>query len=941
MSRYAEVDVRVWMVDVSARVMLSQVFENESESPTSRAKYVFPLPASAVICAIELEHADGRVITGATKEKSEAPERAMDAVNSAGSVELFTISVGSIPARHKVTVRLTFVMDLLDKGRQDHVCLQLPMTIAKRYSETPAALLDASIGKGRTRVQITVDIQTSDTIQDIRSPTHQISLLRYRMHAGTKSERRMTAMWSSTTFLDQDFVLMVHALGLNEPRCFAEVHPQRADTIAMRLSFVPKFEMPCVASQEYIFVVDHNSSMRGAPMEIAKRTLGMLLHLLPDSGTIFNVFSKVDGVWETSVPFNDRNMQYAISNIQAIQANNSATEFAHVLQLAVASRNRNRPTVVFVLTGGGVHVGVSPSQRGGMFARCRRVVTQVLSRVKRLRPSSNSNSSKNLDPFEVISAAVDNCRPNAPLRVHTLGVGERVASAVCERFARSGRGEYLFTVQAEDMIEKCARLLNAGRTGVIESVVVDWHGSSNPSAVDFLPSNYHHSLPPSVEPPPPIQQVPHSITKIFPDMRFSIFAITTLRSIPLEVRLRAQVEGLAEVLELVVPVTVVKPPLKDELPLLHTLAARELIKQLAEGRTPLPEPMARTTNEEVRKAAIVRLGLEYQLVSQHTSFASVESQREAAGGGLRRTTLRERSRQQHYYACPSSVTCDTTEERDVIMVQTVLDNLSRVVDAVFSFFTSERVALTHSRRQRLLPGTYSSTTQSNSSSSSSQSARPFLHDYSNTDTFSTLSSLDGFSTNSQWTHSRSPSPLCPSEDSIQRIPSPVFYPTRKVRLRARLPGRAAVSNSLPPPVPKEVYALILLQGSNGSFTPSPQLEALVGMEIPEKAADLQVDETIWATAVVVAYLRRHLGARPDLLHVLLSKPLEYVGGKGKDLLAGRKFSDLVVIAAGVGYGPGLVSDASIVKVWDEDNGPYKELDEEDELVIRMEVDGEA
>ncbi|KAG1850805.1 hypothetical protein DFJ58DRAFT_685033, partial [Suillus subalutaceus] len=429
-------------------------------------------------------------------------------------------------------------MNLLDEGRQDHVCLQLPMTVAKRYGETP---LDTSTANERTRVQITVDVQTSGVIQAIRNPTHPISLLRYRIHAGTKSERRMTAWWSSTTFLDQDFVLTVHALGLNEPRCFAEVHPQHADTIAMQLSFVPKFKMPRVASQEYIFVVDRSSSMSGAPMETTKRTLGMLLHLLPDSDTTFNIFSfasEVNGMWETSVSFNDRNMQYAISNIQAIQANNSGTKFAHALQLAVVSRNHNRPTVIFVLTGGG-------------------------------------------------GPAVDNCRPNAPLRVFTLGIGEHAASAVCERLARSGGGECLFAVQAEDIIEKYAKLLNAGRTGVIENLVVDWVGSGNLQAVNFLPSNYHHSLPPSgvqLEPSPPIQQVPHSITKIFLKTRFNIFAITTFRSIPPEVRLYAKVEGLAEILEFVVPVTAVKPPRKDELPLLHTLAARELIKHLAEGR---------------------------------------------------------------------------------------------------------------------------------------------------------------------------------------------------------------------------------------------------------------------------------------------------------------------------------------------------------------------
>ncbi|KAG1850820.1 hypothetical protein DFJ58DRAFT_661881 [Suillus subalutaceus] len=740
-----EVDVRVWMVDVSARVMLSQVFENDSESPTSRAKYVFPLPANAASCAFELEHADGRVITCVAKEKSEAAEAfhvAMDAGRSAGLVELFTVSVGSIPARQKVTVRLTFVMDLFDEGRQDHVCLQLPMTIAKRYGETP---LDTSTANERTRVQITVDVQTSGVIRAIRSPTHPISLLRYRIHAGAKSERRRTARWSSTTFLDQDFVLTVHALGLNEPRCFAEVHPQHADTIAMQLSFVPKFKIPRVASQEYIFVVDRSSSMSGAPMETTKRTLGMLLHLLPDSDTTFNIFSfasEVNGMWETSVSFNDRNMQYAISNIQAIQANNSRTKFAHALQLAVTSRNHNRPTVIFVLTGGG------------------------------------GRSSTNLDPFEVVSAAVDNCRPNAPLRVFTLGIGEHAASAVCERLARSGGGECLFAVQAEDIIEKCAKLLNTGRTGVIESVVVDWHGSGNPQAVNFLPSNYHHSLPPSgvqLEPSPPIQQVPHRITKIFPETRSNIFAITTFRSIPPEVRLYAKVEGLAEILEFVVPVTAVKPPHKDELPLLHTLAARELIKHLAEGRAPLPKPVVPITNEEVQKAAIVRLGLEYQLVSQHTSFVAIESRREAAGSGLRWTTPWERSLQQHYYASPPSVSASDAAEDyalvDESMVHTVLDDLSRVVDAVFSFFTADQAALSRSRRQRLLPGT---SAQSRSSSSSSQSARPFHYDNSIMDTFSTLSSLAGFSTNSQWIHSRSSSP---SEDSIQRIPSPVFDPT--------------------------------------------------------------------------------------------------------------------------------------------------------------------
>jgi hypothetical protein len=329
-----------------------------------------------------------------------------------------------------------------------------------------------------------------------------------------------------------------------------------------------------------------------------------------------------------------------------------------------------------------------------------------------------------------------------------------------------------------------------------------------------------------------------------------------------------------------VPVTAVKQPFEDEPPLLHTLAARELITHLAEGRAPLSKPVAPATNEQVRKAAIVRLGLGYKLVSPHTSFVAIESQR----GG---TIPRERSRQQHYYVSPSSVTSDAAGDYalgiDVTVVQTALDNLSRVADAVSNFY---QAALTHSRRQKLLPGTAA---QSRSSSSSSQSTRPFLHDHSSTDTFSTLSSMEGSFTDSQWTYSLSSSP---SEDIIQRIPTPVFGPTRNTRP----PRRTTVSGACPPPVLKEVYELIMLLSSDGAYVPSPKLEALVGVEIPENAACLGVDETIWATAVVVAYLKRRMGARPDLLHALLSKPLTYVGGKGRSLLGAPGFSELVVTA---------------------------------------------
>lgn len=59
---------------VSAKVVLTQTYANTSETPTNRAKYVFPVPSRAAVCAFDLEHADGRRIVGVAKEKVKATE---------------------------------------------------------------------------------------------------------------------------------------------------------------------------------------------------------------------------------------------------------------------------------------------------------------------------------------------------------------------------------------------------------------------------------------------------------------------------------------------------------------------------------------------------------------------------------------------------------------------------------------------------------------------------------------------------------------------------------------------------------------------------------------------------------------------------------------------------------------------------------------------------
>ena len=59
---------------------LSQVFVNDSEVPTTRAKYVFPVPARGAVCAFEIRTQDGRVIKGIAKEKEKAAQEHAKAI---------------------------------------------------------------------------------------------------------------------------------------------------------------------------------------------------------------------------------------------------------------------------------------------------------------------------------------------------------------------------------------------------------------------------------------------------------------------------------------------------------------------------------------------------------------------------------------------------------------------------------------------------------------------------------------------------------------------------------------------------------------------------------------------------------------------------------------------------------------------------------------------
>lgn len=210
-------------------------------------------------------------------------------------------------------------MDLMDDDFKDEVRLQLPLTVGSRYGIEPSELADASAASSQTLLRITADILMGGVIRSIKCPGHDdlTTFTPYVTRTGQTSRRRRTVKMHSPTFLSKDFVLVVRADGLDEPRCFAERDENGSGTIAMQLTWVPNFKLPPIPGQEYLFLIDRSGSMSGSRIDVAKRALIMLLRFLPSAGTTINIVSfgsSFKAFWENgSAEYSNQVLASAVS----------------------------------------------------------------------------------------------------------------------------------------------------------------------------------------------------------------------------------------------------------------------------------------------------------------------------------------------------------------------------------------------------------------------------------------------------------------------------------------------------------------------------------------------------------------------------------------------------------------------------------------------------
>ncbi|KAK0659476.1 von Willebrand factor type A domain-containing protein [Cercophora samala] len=664
------INAHATIIASTSRTTLTQTFRSPSSS-VKELKYAFPLYEGVSVVGFVCTINNDRVIRGVVKERSQARQTFDKAVAQgqvAGLLEqsfeasdVFTTTVGNIPADASLKVEITYLGELKHDAQVDGIRFTIPTSIAPRYGNYPGDLHNTMQFGASRGISITVDAEMPNGVQikSVQSPSHPIAVTVGNTSVGAAKGTEMSLQKASATLslgtaeLDKDFILHVVATNTANPVAVLETHPTIPNHRALMATLVPKFNLPS-SKPEIVFVCDRSGSMgEGKRIPNLKTALRLFLKSLP-LGVKFNICS-FGSRWDFMFPEGSRtydasSLADATQYVEGISANYGGTEMRMPLQDTFQRRYKDMDLEVFMLTDGEIwdqeHV------------------------------------------FNMINTHV--AESEGAIRVFSLGIGNDVSHALIEGIAQAGNGFSQSVADDESMNSKVIRMLKASLTPhvkdytleikygkedsgsttevdddfelverVEDALVVDVAEAESETtkaeqapkktislfddAVDFdtemtepgldTSAGGKYSHVPKV-PEPKILQAPFVIPPLFPFSRTSVYLLLSpeaSRRTPKSVVLRGTCPSGP--LELEIPVTILAQPGET----IHQLAARKAVKELEEGRGWIYHAkdskekagiLLRTKHfgrfSDMVEREAVRLGVQYQVGGKWCSFVAVE-----------------------------------------------------------------------------------------------------------------------------------------------------------------------------------------------------------------------------------------------------------------------------------------------------------------------------
>ncbi|XP_069859243.1 protein mono-ADP-ribosyltransferase PARP4 [Dipodomys merriami] len=279
-----EVHIKGRVIDFVAQVIVFQTYTNQSQMPIE-AKYIFPLDDKAAVCGFEAFINDKHVV-GEIKEKEEAQREYREAIRQGHGAylmdqdapDVFTVSVGNLPPKAKVLIKITYITELSIQGPV--AVFFMPATVApwqrdkalnENLQDTVEKVNIKEIG-AKQSFSLALSIEMPYVIQFISSDTHKLK------QKSTDCKAVIRTVEGSSLGND-GFSLHIGLCDAYLPRMWVEKHPEKESEACM-LVFQPDLDatLPGLPDKnEVIICLDCSNSMRGAAFVQAKQ---IALHAL-------------------------------------------------------------------------------------------------------------------------------------------------------------------------------------------------------------------------------------------------------------------------------------------------------------------------------------------------------------------------------------------------------------------------------------------------------------------------------------------------------------------------------------------------------------------------------------------------------------------------------------------------------------------------------------
>lgn len=359
-----ETNVTVDINGMIADIHVMQTYANEGVTPIN-ASYVFPASDKVTVHGMQMQIGN-QLVTAQIKEKEEAKDEFEEAKEEGKSASLleeerpnvFTMNVANIMPQDSVSIDLHYT-ELITPTEGIYQFVY-PTVVGPRYVSpaidengereewTQIPYLHEGV-QPKDKYDIHVSISAAVPITELTSSSHKIDV------AWNENTNAVVSLADASDYAgNRDFILDYKMMGEDISTGMMLNQGESENFFMLMVQPPERYETEDIPPREYIFVLDISGSMRGYPLDTAKKLISNLVSGLRETDT-FNLILFAGDAYQMapkSLPATQENIKKATRLIDH-QEGNGGTELAPALKDAIdVSAQENVSRSIVVITDG-------------------------------------------------------------------------------------------------------------------------------------------------------------------------------------------------------------------------------------------------------------------------------------------------------------------------------------------------------------------------------------------------------------------------------------------------------------------------------------------------------------------------------------------------------------------------------------------------------------